>query len=104
MCSSDLDFKSSAGKTMYVAAHLVTLPGKGHAGIIGVGVGSWINATTSMSPGLLDSEGQNGYKMCIRDSGKVAALCDSGEIEKALCEELAPSADAVEARLKEKNI
>ena len=56
-----IDFKSSAGKTMYVAAHLVTLPGKGHAGIIGVGVGSWINATTSMSPGILDSEGQNGY-------------------------------------------
>ena len=56
-----IDAKSSAGKTMYVAAHLVTLPGKGHAGIIGVGVGSWINATTSMSPGILDSEGQNGY-------------------------------------------
>ncbi len=36
--------------------------------------------------------------------GKVAALCDSGEIEKALCEELAPAADAVEALLKEKNI
>ena len=56
-----IDFKSSAGKTMYVAAHLVTLPGKGHAGIIGVGVGSWINATTSMSPGILDSEEQDGY-------------------------------------------
>ncbi len=56
-----IDAKSSAGKTMYVAAHLVTLPGKGHAGIIGVGVGSWINATTSMSPGILDSEEQDGY-------------------------------------------
>ena len=32
--------------------------------------------------------------------GRVAALCDSGEIEKALCEELAPAADAVEALLK----
>ena len=56
-----VDFKSSAGKTMYVAAHIVTLPGKGHAGIIGVGWSSWINATTSMSPGILDSEGQDGY-------------------------------------------
>ncbi len=56
-----IDAKSSAGKTMYVAAHIVTLPGKGHAGIIGVGVSSWINATTSMSPGILDSEGQDGY-------------------------------------------
>lgn len=56
-----IDFKTSAGKTVYMAAHLVTLPGKGHAGIIGVGEGSWINAETSMSPGQLDSEGQNGY-------------------------------------------
>ena len=56
-----IDAKSSAGKTMYVAAHLVALPGKGHAGIIGVGVGSWINATTSMSPGILDSEEQDRY-------------------------------------------
>ena len=56
-----IDFKTSAGQTVYVAAHLVTLPGKGHAGIIGVGAISWINATTSMSPGILDSEEQDGY-------------------------------------------
>lgn len=31
---------------------------------------------------------------------KVAALCDSGEIERVLCEELEPAADAVEALLK----
>lgn len=61
-----IDAKSSAGKTMYVAAHIVTLPGKGHAGIIGVGVGSWINATTSMSPGILDSEEQDGYIQLCR--------------------------------------
>lgn len=56
-----IDFKTSAGKTVYMAAHMVTLPGKGHAGIIGVGEGSWINAETSMSPGQLDSEEQDGY-------------------------------------------
>jgi hypothetical protein len=56
-----IDFKTSAGKTVYMAAHMVTLPGKGHAGIIGVGLGSWINAQTSMSPGFLDSERQDGY-------------------------------------------
>lgn len=56
-----IDVKTSAGKTIYMAAHMVTLPGKGHAGIIGVGEGSWINAKTSMSPGYLDSEEQNGY-------------------------------------------
>lgn len=31
---------------------------------------------------------------------KVAALCDSGEIERVLCEDLDPAADAVEALLK----
>ncbi len=31
---------------------------------------------------------------------KVAALCDSGEIERVLCEELDPAVDAVEALLK----
>ena len=56
-----IDFNTSAGQTVYMAAHLVTLPGKGHTGMIGVGVSSWINAETSMSPGLLDSEGQDGY-------------------------------------------
>lgn len=62
-----IDVKCSAGNTMYVAAHLVTLPGKGHAGIIGVGVEPYINATTSMSPGILDSEEQGGYirQCCI---------------------------------------
>ncbi len=67
-----IDFKTSAGKTVYMAAHLVTLPGKGHAGIIGVGEGSWINAETSMSPGYLDSEEQDGYitqcKVAVRAS------------------------------------
>lgn len=56
-----IDFNTSAGQTVYMAAHMVTLPGRGHAGMIGVGVSSWINAETSMSPGLLDSEGQDGY-------------------------------------------
>ena len=32
--------------------------------------------------------------------GEIAALCDSGEIERALCEALDPAADAVEALLK----
>ena len=56
-----IDFNTSSGQTVYMAAHLVTLPGKGHAGIIGVGLGSWINGTTSMSPGLLDSAEQDEY-------------------------------------------
>ena len=30
----------------------------------------------------------------------IAALCDSGEIERVVCDELAPAADAVEALLK----
>lgn len=30
----------------------------------------------------------------------IAALCDAGEIERVVCDELAPAADAVEALLK----
>jgi fructose/tagatose bisphosphate aldolase len=31
---------------------------------------------------------------------QIAALCDAGEIERVVCDELAPAADAVEALLK----
>ena len=72
-----IDFKTSAGKTVYMAAHMVTLPGKGHAGIIGVGEGSWINAETSMSPGYLDSEEQDGYITQCKVSVR-AAYADQG--------------------------
>ena len=56
-----IDVNSSAGQTLYVAAHVVTLPGKGHSGIIGVSKIAWINAGTSMSPGLRDFENQDEY-------------------------------------------
>ncbi len=43
-----------------------------------------------------------GSKILVRlpiDS-KVAELCDKGEIERVLCEDLEPAVDAVEALLK----
>lgn len=56
-----IDFNTYSGQTVYMAAQLVTLPERGHAGIIGVGFGSWINAQTSMTPGLQESAEQDEY-------------------------------------------
>ena len=38
-------------------------------------------------------------QMCIRDSPDVARLCDEGEIERVVCDEMDPAADAVERLL-----
>ena len=36
----------------------------------------------------------------VRGKSSIAALCDAGEIERVVCDELAPAVDAVEALLK----
>ena len=47
----------------------------------------------------LKSEGKT-ILLASHNREDIAALCDSGEIERVVCDELAPAADAVEALLK----